>query len=87
MFSSDEVREPEMLVTLLVRVSKLISVQLFVLLYRLYLLCLAKPKLCNSFTDEDLVIIFPFRNNLLQVAGESSELLLDLGENMRQLLL
>ena len=75
-----------MLGTLMVRVSKVISMQLFVLLYRLCLLCLAEPKLCNSFTDEDLVIIFPFCNNLLELAGVSSELLLDLGEQSRQIL-
>ena len=69
-----------MLGTLLVRVSKLRSMQLFVFLYRLYLLCLAEPKLCNSFSDEDLVIIFPYNINLLELAGVSSELLLDLGD-------
>ena len=76
-----------MLGTLLVRDSKLRSMQLFVFLVRLYLLCLAEPKLCNSFTNEDLVIIFPFHINLLELAGVSSELLLYLGDLLRRQLL
>ena len=69
-----------MLGTLLVRVSKLILTQLFVLLRCPYLFLLASPKLCSSFTYKDLVILFPLRNNLLELAGLASGLLLDLSK-------
>ena len=67
-----------MLVTLFVGVSKLILMQLFVLLHLQYLLCLAALKPSNSFTDEDFVVTIPFCNNLLELARVASELLSDL---------
>ena len=65
---------------ILARVSKLILTQLFVLVHCPYLFLLASTKLCSSFTDKDLVILFPFRNNMLELAGVASGLMLDLSE-------
>ena len=72
-----------MLGTLFVRVSKLILTQLFVLLHWPYLFLLASTKLCSSFTDKDFVILFPFRNNMLELAGVASGLMLDLSKKFR----
>ena len=69
-----------MLGTLFVGVSKIILIQLSVLLHRLYLSCLAALKLSDSFTDEFLVITFPYINNLLELEGVASQLQLDLGK-------
>ena len=69
-----------MLGTMFVGISKLILTQLFVLLHCPYLFLLASPILCSSLTDKDLVILFPFRNNLLELAGVASGLLLDLSK-------
>ena len=66
--------------TMFVGVSKLILTQLFVLLHCPYLFLLASPKLYSSFTDKDLVIMFPFRDNLLELAGVASGLLLDVSK-------